>query len=78
MIVENFQITNIEYFVLFLLQLGTLLGSDVCHVVLMDFEVTNRAFLVVLPLVKPEVSVKVVHVVGVYQATNDVGKLRDL
>ena len=46
--------------------------------VLMDFEVTNRAFLVVLPLVKPEVSVKVVHVVGVYQATNDVGKHRDL
>ena len=47
---------------------------DVCHVILMDFVVINRAFLVAHPLVMSVVLVMLVHVVEVYQVTNDVEK----
>ena len=52
----------------------TLLGLDVCHVILMDFEETNLAFWVVHPLVTPGVWVKLVHAVVEYLVTSDVGR----
>ena len=42
--------------------------------ILMDFEVTNLAFWVALPLVTPVVLVKLVHAVVEYPVTSDVGR----